>query len=84
MDSNWIGNQIRLITLGRSNWLFAGILRAGLRAASVMSLILSVRMNGRDPYAHLKHVRTGLLTQKATRIELLPPHRWSPASDLTV
>ena len=23
VDNNWIGNQIRLIALGRANWLFA-------------------------------------------------------------
>jgi hypothetical protein len=38
-DNNWIENQIRPIAIGRSNWLFAGSLRAGKRAAAVMSLI---------------------------------------------
>ena len=38
MDNNWIENQIRPIDIGRSNWLFADSLRAGLRAAAVMSL----------------------------------------------
>jgi hypothetical protein len=38
-DNDWIENQIRPIALGRSNWLFAGSLRAGQRAAAVMSLI---------------------------------------------
>jgi len=32
-----------------SNWVFAGSLRAGQRAATVMSLIQSARMNGHDP-----------------------------------
>ena len=30
IDNNWIENQIRPIALGRSNWLFAGSLRAEL------------------------------------------------------
>lgn len=51
VDNNWIENQIRPIALGRANWLFAGSLRAGQRAAAVMSLIQSARMNGHDPYA---------------------------------
>ncbi len=51
-DNNWIENQIRPIALGRSNWLFAGSLRAGQRAAAVMSLIQSARMR----------VPTGLIT----------------------
>ena len=77
-DNNWIENQIRPIALGRNNWLFAGSLRAGQRAAAVMSLIQSARMNGHDPYAYLKDVLTRLPTHKANRIEELLPHRWQP------
>jgi len=39
VDNNHIENQIRPIAIGRNNWLFAGSLRAGKRAAAVMSLI---------------------------------------------
>ncbi len=46
-------NQIRAMALGRSNWLFAGSLPAGKRAASAMSLLHSARINGHDPYAYL-------------------------------
>jgi transposase len=79
-DNNWIENRIRPIALGRSNWLFAGSLRAGQRAAAVMGLIQSARMNGHDPYAYLKDVLTRLPTHKAGRIEELLPHRWQPPS----
>ena len=53
-DNNWVENQIRPIAIGRNNWLFAGSLRAGKRAAAVMSLVHSARLNGHDPYAYLK------------------------------
>lgn len=56
-----------------------GSLRAGQRAAAVMSLIQSARMNGHDPYAYLKDVLIRLPTHKASRIEELLPHRWQPA-----
>lgn len=52
--NNWVENQVRLIAIGRSNWLFAGSLRAGQRAAAMMSLVQSARLNGLDPYAYLK------------------------------
>ncbi len=80
IDNNWIENQIRPIAIGRNNWLFAGSLRAGQRAAAVMSLIQSARMNGHDPYAYLKDVLTRLPTHKAGRIEELLPHCWQPSS----
>ncbi|MFG6459903.1 IS66 family transposase, partial [Roseateles sp. BYS96W] len=34
IDNNWVENRIRPIALGRQNWLFAGSLRAGKRAAA--------------------------------------------------
>ena len=80
-DNNWIENQIRPVAVGRSNWLFAGSLRAGQRAAAIMSLIQSARLNGHDPYAYLKDVFTRLPTQPMSRIEELLPHRWTPATN---
>jgi len=76
IDNNRIENQIRPIAIGRNNWLFAGSLRAGQRAAAVMSLIQSAKLNGHDPYAYLKDVLSRLPTQPATRIAELLPHRW--------
>lgn len=78
IDNNWIENQIRPIAIGRGNWLFAGSLRAGQRAAAVMSLIQSAKLNGHDPYAYLKDVLARLPTQKNCRIDELLPHRWTP------
>jgi len=79
VDNNWIENQIRPIAIGRNNWLFAGSLRAGQRAAAVMSLIQSARMNGHDPYAYLRDVMARLPMQCASQIGELLPHRWQPA-----
>ena len=73
--NNWIENRIRPIALGRANWLFAGTLAAGQRAAAAMSLIGSAKMNGLDPYAYLKDVLERLPTQPMRRIEELLPHR---------
>jgi transposase len=78
-DNNWVENQIRPIALGRNNWLFAGSLRAGKRAAAIMSLVHSARINGHDPHAYLKDVMQRLPTQHASRISELLPHRWRPA-----
>jgi transposase len=77
-DNNHIENRIRPVALGRSNWLFAGSLRAGQRAAAVMSLIQTAKLNGHDPYRYLKDVLERLPTQRASRIEELLPHRWKP------
>lgn len=38
IDDNWVENRIRPITLGRQDWLLAGSLRVGKRAAAVVPL----------------------------------------------
>lgn len=81
MDINWSENQIRPIAIGKNSLLFAGSLRAGQRAATLMSLIHSTRMNGHDPYAHVKDLLSRLPTHKASRIEELLPHLWQPISN---
>jgi len=66
IDNNPVENTIRPWVLGRSNWLIAGSLHSGKRAAAIMSLIQSARMNGHDPYAYLKDVLTRLPTQRVS------------------
>jgi hypothetical protein len=73
---NWVENRIRSIALGRQNWLFVGSLRAGKRAAAVMSLIHLAKLNGLDPYVYPRDVLERLPTQTASRIAELLPHRW--------
>jgi transposase len=79
IDNNWVENQIRPVALGRKNWLFAGSLRAGQRAAAVMSLIQSAKLNGHDPHAYLKDVMDKLPTWPNSRIDELLPQNWTPA-----
>lgn len=92
-EGNWTGGRQRvrintefaLLRLcealhNRKNWLFAGSERAGRRAAAVMSLIQSAKLNGLDPHAYLKDVLTRLPTHPNSRIEELLPHNWQPAN----
>jgi len=62
----------------RNNWLFAGSLRAGRRAAAVMSLVQSAKMNGHDPYVYLKDVLARLPVHPAARLDELLPQNWKP------
>ncbi|NJC36214.1 transposase [Xanthomonas arboricola] len=78
IDNNLAENQIRPWALGRTNWLFAGSLRSGKRAAAIMSLIQSALLNGHDPYAYLKDVLTRLPTHRASKVDQLLPHQWHP------
>lgn len=81
VDNNPVENVIRPIALVRKNWLFVGSELAGTRAAVLMSLIESAKLNGHDVWAYLKDVLTKLPTWPNSRIEELLPYRWvAPAS----
>ena len=80
IDNNHIENQMRPWALGRKNWLFIGSQLAGERAAVVMSLLQSAKLNGHEPWAYLKDVLTRLPSHMNSRIEELLPHRWQPAN----
>jgi transposase len=79
VDNNHLENLIRPWAMGRKAWLFAGSERAGQRAAMVMSLVHSAKLNGHDPWAYLRDVLARLDAQLNSRLEDLLPHRWKPA-----
>lgn len=80
IDNNHIENLMRPWAMGRKAWLFCGSELADLRAAMVMSLVQSARLNGHEPWAYLKGVLERLLEHPNQRLDELLPHRWSAAT----
>ncbi len=80
IDNNHIENLMRPWAMGRKAWLFAGSELAGQRAAVVMSLVQSARLNGHEPWAYLKDVLERLLEYPNHRIDELLPHHWVPTA----
>jgi transposase len=78
IDNNAVENAIRPLALGRKNWLFVGSQQAGERAAVLMTLIESAKLNGHDAWVYLKDVLTKLPTWPNSRLHELLPHRWVP------
>ena len=79
IDNNLIERQIKPWKLGAKNWLFVGSELAGQRAAAVMSLVQSAKLNGIDPWAYLRDVLARIHGHPNQRIDELLPHRWLPA-----
>ena len=79
IDNNAVENSIRPLAIGRRNWLSVGSQQAGERAAVMLSLIESAKLNAHDPWANLKDVFERLPTLKNNDIERLLPHNWQPA-----
>jgi transposase len=81
LDNNFLERQIKPWQMGRKAWLFAGSELAGQRAAVVMSLVQSAKLNGHDPWQYLRDVLARLPTHLNSRIEELLPHSWQPSAD---
>ena len=80
VDNNVIERQIKPWAMGRKSWLFCGSDLAGQRAAIVMSLVQSAKLNGHDPWAYLSDVLERLPSHLNGRIEELLPHLWQKPS----
>jgi transposase len=76
IDNNFIERQIKPWAMGRKAWLFCGSELAGQRAAIVMSLVQSAKLNGHDPWDYLRDVLERLPSHPNSRIEELLPHCW--------
>jgi transposase len=76
VDNNAVENAMRPIALGRKNWLFVGSKTAGERAACLMSLIESAKLNGHDAWHYLKDILEKLPTWPNSRLQELLPHNW--------
>ncbi|HET9208175.1 MAG TPA: IS66 family transposase [Burkholderiaceae bacterium] len=79
VDNNLIERQIKPWKIGAKNWLFAGSALAGQRAAVVMSLVQSAKLNGLDPWAYLRDVLARIHSHPSHRLDELLPHRWRPS-----
>ena len=73
MENNRAERAIRPEAMGRASWLFAGSLTAGERAAQIMGLLETAKMNGLEAHAWLTDVLKRLPSWPEDRLdELLP------------
>ncbi|EEW4295968.1 IS66 family transposase [Escherichia coli] len=75
VDNNIAENALRLVSLGRKNWLFFGSDHGGERGASLYSLIGTCKLNGVDPERYLHHVLDVIADWPVNRVGALLPWR---------
>jgi len=65
------------IALGRKSWLFAGSERGADRAAAMVTLIMTAKLNDVDPQAWLADVLARIADMPQSQIAELLPWNWN-------
>jgi transposase len=76
LSNNAAERELRGIALGRKSWLFAGSDRGGERAAVMLTLIHSAKLNDIDPRAWLADVLAHINDHAIHRLDELLPWNW--------
>ena len=79
LSNNAAERELRGIALGRKSWLFAGSDRGGERAAVMLTLIHTAKLNNVDPQAWLADVLARIADHKITDLAALLPWNWRRA-----
>jgi len=79
IDNNISERTLKLIGMGRINWLFLGSDNGGKTAAVLFSFTATCKHLRIDTFAYLRNVFERLPTHPAERLEELLPHRWPSA-----
>ena len=78
-DNNRSEAALRVVALGRKNFLFVGNEDAGDNIAGLYSLVATCEANDVNPIEYLRDVLLRISTHPADRIDELLPDRWNPA-----
>jgi len=78
LDNNISEQQLRIIALGRKNYLFLGHDLSGEHLAILQSLISTCELNGVNPQEYLTDVLIRIQTHPMSRIDELLPQNWQP------
>jgi len=76
-DNNGAESQLRIVAVGRKNWLFAGSLAGANWAATLFSLVQSCRLAGIDPFLYFRDVLQRVPTHPQRLIGQLTPRAWA-------
>ena len=76
IDNNLAERTLRMVVIGRKNYMFAGSEAGAWRASIIYSLVASCKLMGHDPFAYFWDVLQRVSTHPANKIDELLPSNW--------
>jgi len=76
IDNNLSERILRMVVIGRKNYMFAGSEAGAWRAAIIYSLVASCKLNEIDPFRYFRDILTRVSTHPAAKIDELLPSEW--------
>ena len=76
IDNNLSERVLRIVAIGRKNWMFAGSDAGAERAAIIYSLVGTCKLCHIDPFVYLRDILDRVSTHPASRIAELTPSGW--------
>jgi transposase len=76
IDNNLSERTLRMVVIGRKNYMFAGSEAGAWRAAIIYSLVASCKLNEIDPFRYFRDVLSRVSIHPADKIDELLPSEW--------
>jgi transposase len=76
IDTNHLERALRVIPMGRKNWLFCWTELGAKQVGIVQSLLVTCRLHDIDPYDYFVDVLQRVGAHPAAQVEQLTPRRW--------
>ena len=76
IDTNHLERALRVIPMGRKNWMFCWTEVGAQHVGMIQSLLVTCRLHGVNPYAYLVDVLQRVSLHPARDVEALTPRAW--------
>lgn len=83
IDNNAAERAIKIVVIGRKNYLFCGSDEGGRTAATLYSITVTCKRLSLDPFRYLRDVLAAVSTHPAKDLDQLLPDRWAAQQNKT-
>lgn len=78
LDNNFAERALRIVALGRKNFLFAGHVEGAQNLAILQTVVATCALHGVNPYEYIKDLLIRMQSLPASQIDDVLPWNWKP------